>query len=346
MARRTRGYVQLEWVCPNCNTRNPGPKKSCINCGAPQPENVQFQRAVDEKLLNDEGTLKAAQAGADFICPYCGTRNTGLATVCVKCGGDLVEAKRRASGAVLQASTGPRQVVCTNCGTVNSVSRSNCSKCGSPLPRASTPSPALEAGKTEGAPKKKGSRWWVWAAVAAAVVLCVGAIMTFTVPASNLSATVSEVRWETSVPLQEIQVVHYSNEPGSPPSQAYDVSCHTESRDVCEERVVDLGNGLGEVVQDCHTESEQFCSYAVDEWKTLQTYTLEGHDYSPMYAQPSVDSGQRLGEETEDYTVFFMTTDGQKTYSPSNLSEFSQYQVGSTWTLSLNAMGGVLDVKP
>jgi hypothetical protein len=116
--------------------------------------------------------------------------------------------------------------------------------------------------------------------------------------------------------------------------------------DVCEERVVDQGNGLGEVVEDCHTVSEQYCSYTVDEWKTIQTFTLEGHDHAPVYAQPSISSGQRLGDESEDYAVIFMTEDGQKTYSPSDLSDFSQFQIGSTWTLSLNAVGSILDVNP
>jgi hypothetical protein len=170
--------------------------------------------------------------------------------------------------------------------------------------------------------------------------------MTFAMPTSTLSATVADVRWETSVPLQEIQAVQYSNESGSPPSGAYNVSCRTESRDVCEERVVDQGNGLGEVVEDCHTVSEQYCSYTVDEWKTIQTYTLEGHDHAPVYVQPNVSSGQRLGDDSEDYTVVFMTEDGQKTYSPSDLSDFSQFQIGSTWTLSLNAVGSILDVNP
>ena len=140
MAQRSRGFVQLEWVCPNCKTRNPGPKKSCINCGAPQPEDVQFERAADEQFVTAPEALAAAQAGADYICPYCGTRNSALAKVCVQCGGDLVEAKRRAAGAELQANTGPKEVKCTNCGMPNPASRSNCSKCGAALPRSgSTP---------------------------------------------------------------------------------------------------------------------------------------------------------------------------------------------------------------
>jgi DNA-directed RNA polymerase subunit RPC12/RpoP len=346
MARRTRGYVQLEWVCPNCGTRNPGPQKSCMNCGAPQPDNVQFQRATEEKLVTDEDSLKVAQAGADYICPYCGTRNTALAKVCVQCGGDLVEAKRRASGAELQAYAGPQQITCPNCGTANPASRTNCLKCGSPLPRQSAaPAVSSSAGSGTAAPIKR-SRRWIWAAIAVAVVVCAAAILLFAVPASTVSATVADVRWQTSVPVQELQSVHYSNESGNPPSGAYDVSCRTENKDVCQERVVDQGNGFGEVVQDCHTESQQYCSYTVDEWKTVQTYSLEGHDLRPQYAQPSVSSGQRAGEQDADFTVYFQTADGQKSYSPPDLSEFSQFRVGSTWTLSVNAVGAILDVKP
>lgn len=346
MARRTRGFVALEWVCPNCNTRNPGPIKSCRNCGAPQPENVQFERAADEKLVADEQSLEAAAAGADYICPYCGTRNTALAKVCVQCGGDLVEARRRAAGNELQANTGPRTVTCTNCGTVNPAGGANCSKCGAPLPRAgsalqttaqATPAQAAAAGKP---------RWWVWAAIGAALVVCVGAIMLLAVPSATMTATVADVRWETSVPVQEMRTVHHSNESGSPPSAAYDVSCHKEEREVCQDRVIDQGNGFGQVVQDCHTESTQYCSYSVDEWQTIQTYTLDGHDLNPAFAQPGLAAGQRTGDPREDYSVVFNTDGGPRTYSPSDFSEFSQFQIGSTWTLSLNAVGGVLDVKP
>ena len=106
--RRTVGYVKLEWTCPNCNTRNPGPQKTCVNCGAPQPDNVQFERAADEQLVAD-AALRAARAGADFICPYCGTRNKGDARVCVQCGGDLAEARRRVAGEELQPNIGQRR---------------------------------------------------------------------------------------------------------------------------------------------------------------------------------------------------------------------------------------------
>lgn len=36
MARKSKGFVELEWSCPNCETRNRGSEKTCANCGAPQ----------------------------------------------------------------------------------------------------------------------------------------------------------------------------------------------------------------------------------------------------------------------------------------------------------------------
>ena len=86
-----RKFIELEWVCPNCDSRNKGSKKTCENCGASQPDNVKFQRAADEKIVTDEKAVEAAKAGADIHCGFCGTRNPGNAVTCSQCGGDLKE---------------------------------------------------------------------------------------------------------------------------------------------------------------------------------------------------------------------------------------------------------------
>ena len=64
--RRTLGYVQNEWTCPNCSTRNKGGMKTCENCGAPQPENVQFELPSEKKFVTDEKSIKAAKAGSRY----------------------------------------------------------------------------------------------------------------------------------------------------------------------------------------------------------------------------------------------------------------------------------------
>ena len=139
----------------------------------------------------------------------------------------------------------------------------------------------------------------------------------------------------------------YNNEPGSPPSDAYNVSCYDDSHDVCEQRTIDKGNGYSEVVEECHTETQQYCSYTVDQWTTIQTYTLDGDDLRPLYQSPNISSGQRLGNESEDLTVTFATDAGeQKIYSPDSVSEFQQFAIGSTWTLRMNAVGSLVSVEP
>jgi ribosomal protein L40E len=346
MKRRTVGYIELEWMCPNCGTRNRGRVKSCTNCGAPQPENVQFERPVEETPLADAEARREAAAGADIHCPFCGTRNPGTAVTCSKCGGDLVEGRRRAAGREMApAPIAPKLLTCTNCGTENPASNATCVKCGAPLPRlAPLAGPAVaSAAGTQVAPKMANTRLLVGIAAGLALACAAAAFFLF-VPTSSVPATVSDVYWQTSVPLQEMQTVAYVNERGSPPSDAFDVSCRTDSQEVCEQKTIDRGNGLAEVVEECRTETEQYCSYRREEWRTVQTYTEEGHDFSVLYAQPSLAFDQRLGDESVDYSVLFITEDGTKSYSPNDYEEFVQFDIGSTWTLRLNAVGGVMSV--
>ncbi len=359
MARkRTLGYVQNEWVCPNCSTRNKGGEKTCENCGAPQPENVQFELPAEQKFVTDEKQKQAAQAGADIHCGFCGTRNPANAETCSQCGGDLKEGMARAAGQVMEKPTArPKIVKCDNCGIENASSNAVCSNCGSPLPKIAPAQPVFNApqarsGISPAAPAtgKKSTRspWLIAAAVLGCLALvCVGALMLFVFPTSSVQATVTDVYWQTNVPVQEVQPVNYSNERGSPPSDAYNVSCYDDSQEVCEQRTIDRGNGYSEVVEECHTETEQYCSYTVDEWTTIQTYTLEGNDLRPVYENPSIASDQRLGNESETLTVYFLTEDGnQETYTPNSISEFQQFTPGSTWTLNLNLAGGVVGVEP
>ena len=360
--RRTLGYVQNEWTCPNCSTRNKGGEKTCANCGAPQPEDVQFELGPEKNFVTDEDQLKAAQGGADIHCGFCGTRNPATAETCSQCGGDLKEGKAREAGRIMQtppAAQQPKTIVCKNCGTENPGSNSACSNCGSPLPRAAQPvpaqapafPPAAKGGIAPAAPitgKKTNTKrnlFILGGILACLAVVCVAVITLFVLPTSSVQGTVTDIHWQTNVPVQEVRAVDYNNEQGSPPSGAYDVSCHDESRDVCEQRTIDKGNGYSEVVEDCHTETQQYCSYTVDEWQTIQTYTLEGNNLHPIYDDPNLASDQRIGDTNEELTVTFSTNKGDKTYSPGTITEFQQFDIGTTWTLKMNLVGGVVGVE-
>ena len=346
--KESKGFIELEWTCPNCNSRNKGSTKTCDTCGAPQPANVKFERAGDEKLVTDEKAVSAAKAGADIHCGFCGTRNPATATNCSQCGGELKEGKTREAGQVMQAApAAPKVINCKNCGAENPGSERKCKQCGAPLPRANEPISAQASADVTPAIKMqpKKPNWLLFGGIGAFLLICCAAILfLFVFPSKSVQGTVADVQWQTSVPVQEVQAVNYSNERGDPPSDAYNLSCHTESQEVCEEKTIDKGNGFAEVVKECHTETEQYCDYTVDEWTTIQTYTLNGSDLNPVYDSPSIASGQRMGTASEIFTVYFDTNTGQLTYSPGSLSDFQQFQIGSVWTIKLNAVGGILSV--
>lgn len=349
--RRTLGYIQNEWTCPNCGTRNKGGSKTCENCGAPQPENVQFELPSEQKFVADEDQIRAAQAGADIHCPFCGTRNPATAKTCSQCGGDISQGKAREAGRVMQAPPPqPSLVKCANCGTENPGSNAVCSNCGSPLPKAvpaqaAAPPPAARI--PQGTPAAKKTNWMLIGGILGVLVLCcIAAVVMFLLPTKSVEATVVDVHWETSVPVQEIRAVDYTNQRGSPPSDAYNISCRDDSREVCEQRTVDRGNGFSEVIEECRTETDRYCSYTMDEWTTIQTYTLDGNDLRPVYDSPNISNGQRLGNESEELTVTFSTEEGErKTYSPGTVSEYQQFVPGSTWTLRMNTVGGIVGVE-
>jgi ribosomal protein L40E len=351
MARKSEGFIELEWTCPNCNTRNKGSEKTCVNCGAPQPEDVQFEAPAEKVFVSEDKASELKGRGADIHCGFCGTRNPSTAKTCSQCGADLKEGVARQAGREIDMPAGKLEpVTCTNCGTENPGTNINCRQCGAPLPRPARPAPAMPASTmvVDAAAKSavKKPNWLLLGGIGAALAICcVAILMLFVFPSSSVKATVADVYWQTSVPVQEIRPVDYNSERGNPPSDAYNVSCHDESREVCEEKTIDRGDGYAEVVQDCHTESERYCDYTVDEWTTIQTLTLDGHDLNPFYEQPNLSSDQRLGNGSADYTVYFESEKGEITYSPGDLGEFQQFQPGSTWTLKLNAVGGVVSVE-
>jgi ribosomal protein L40E len=347
--RRTVGYVENEWTCPNCHSRNKGSVKTCENCGAPQPENVQFELGAEQKMVTDAEKVKAAQAGADIHCGYCGARNPANAETCSQCGGDLKEGKAREAGRIMQAPAGAQVIRCKNCGTENPGSNSVCSNCGSPLPRAAqavVAPPVTKGGLTPAAPltgKKTNTKrnlFLLGGIFTCLAVACITIIILFLVPTSTVDGTVTSVHWQTNVPVQEIKEVQYTDRQGSPPSGAKDISCYT--KESCTQETVDRGNGFSEVVETCT--DTQYCSYTVDEWTTVQNYTKEGNNLQPVYENPNLASDQRLGNKTEELTVIFSTDDGNKTYKPGTVTEFQQYNIGSTWSLKLNLVGGVVSV--
>ena len=175
MTRETLGYVRLEWTCRRCGGKNPGPEKLCIHCGASIDEQDQFELPETQEFITDAEELKKAAAGPDIHCPYCETRNPAGSTVCKQCGGSLAEGQVRDSGHVVGAPPKPQV--------------------------APRPAPRPVASKAKGLP------WYLFAGLAALLlVCCVGAYLLFR-PSEDINAVVRDVSWERTISIEALQPV-------------------------------------------------------------------------------------------------------------------------------------------
>ncbi len=358
MAKETVGYVHLEWTCPACGGRNEGSAAKCANCGAPQPEDVEFQQAAQEELITDEALIARAKKGPDVHCPFCGTRNPAGATQCKQCMADLSEAALREHGKVLGAHRDKAvpDVACPYCQGMNAATARKCAHCGASLDRPET----AAAPKAAPAPvRRSGGVNPVFIAIGALVLIAMCVFLLLTMRTEEMVGRVESVEWTRTVHIEGLVPVERADWLDQIPAGAQVGNCRQELRGTQDQpgpnayRVcgtpytVDTGTGLGEVVQDCIFEVyADMCEYTTQEWQVVDEESVSGRDFSPRWPQPRLASNQRLGGQEESYEVRFNVDGDRFTYRPSEPSEFGQYQTGSQWVLEVNTFNAVVSVNP
>lgn len=366
MTQKTVGYVELEWMCTYCDTRNPGTHKKCASCGAMMGEADQFEAPVQQELITDEAKLARAKRGRpDIHCPYCGTRNPAEAEKCKHCGGDLAEAVAREKGRVVGAyRDGPvPDVPCPYCGTPNPANAVKCKKCGGVLQKpAETPPAKTPLAEPAAAPKPR-SRIPVLAIGAVVVLLSICAVAYFALGlrTTDTPAIVQSVMWERSIEIMEERPTTYEDWEDQIPTGALIGSCSKEYRrtqsepapgaeEVCgTPYTVDQGDGTGKVVQDCEYRIyDNKCEYTANEWTVVDKAVAQGHDLNPQWPNVSLWSDQREGGRAEEYVVTFRADDREETYTyyVDSADEFSRFDMGSYWTLKVTALGDVTGAEP
>ncbi len=357
MTKKTVGYVRLEWTCPNCGSRNPGPHKTCGACGAPQPDDVEFEQAAQEELVTDKEEVKRAKAGPDVHCAFCGARNPADAKICTQCGADLTEGEARISGRVVGAYRDKPvpQVPCPSCGSHNPATAHECSQCGASM---AGPRPEPEPRRPR-VPAKRGGCGPVVYIIGAAVILLVILGVFLTRPSSDINAIVEDVSWTRSIAIEGLAPVTYENWLDEIPSDALVGACnqkvhHTQDQpapnasEVCgTPYTVDTGSGYGEVVQDCQYQVyADWCEYQVQEWQRVDVVSLSGNDLNPRWPVPQLGESQREGGGEERYEIVFDADGGRYSYTTGSPGEFAQFQPGSRWTLKVNKLNAVVSVEP
>ncbi len=357
MARKTIGFVKLEWTCPNCGSKNPGPQKTCLTCGGPQPVETAFTPGSGQPLIQGEEAEKIAAQAADIHCPFCGTRNPSGAAVCSQCGGDLKGGAARPAGQVLGAySPEPApEVTCPNCGQPNPAAATHCRNCGASLPAAVSESAAPSAARF------KLSPWMIIAGVVVLIGLLIGclAMSGLFAKSEQVVGTVQDVAWQTVVLVEAYQPVERGGWKDEIPAGVELDACEYRyaytsdqpepvSTEVCgTPYTVDQGTGFGEVVQDCtYQVYAEYCTYTTSEWVVVDRAVLQGSDLSPRLAQPQLAENQRLGQASQEYTITFATDQGVFTYTTGDPDVFYQAAVGSQWNLTIGGAGRVIAAEP
>lgn len=358
MAKESLGYVELEWTCPFCGTRNPGRAKICKQCGAPQPKDVQFEQAAEDKIINDQSILESAGVGPDIHCPFCGTRNPGNATTCARCGGDLSEAEKRESGKIIGAhqSAPAAPVVCTYCGTENPGTNVKCSNCGAPLGKAARPS--SEPASTS--PAKPNPVLLILGGLM--LLLICGAATFFIIQGTRTEAKVgrvSDVNWKRTIIVMGLIPVSRNAWADQIPSGANVNYCRQQQRGrspfptensqrVCgTPYLIDQGSGLAEMVQDCeYIVYDDYCEYTTIEFGPIGAFEERGSNTNAFWPETRLNEGEQLGERQEVYQVRFSVDGRTYTYQTRDYNQFTQFVPGSEWEIEVNGFGDIVSIQP
>jgi ribosomal protein L40E len=360
MAQKELGYVELEWVCPVCKTRNPGTQTTCSGCGSAQPADVQFETPAAAEIVEEEAKVERAKAGADIHCAFCGARNPATAKRCHQCGADLTEGKARQTGGVVGAyvaATGAT-VKCTSCGMENPASARQCTRCGAPLGKEPA-APAAAPVATPAAAGGMGRGAWIFIAIAVLVIIGLIWLVFSMFQTSDTIGTAVDARWERSIAIMGMIPVSDSGWRDQAPNEAANLSCSPRVRstsdspqpgaqEVCgTPYTVDTGTGMGQVVQDCVYEiTDDYCTYTVLRWGVINTVVQRGSGLTARWPSANLNTGQEMGQRNERYECIVTADDREYSFALRNVEEWEACQPGSRWRLSVNSLGSVLEAEP
>ena len=357
MAEKELGFVELEWTCPSCSTRNPGSVQKCVQCGASMPPDAKFEQAAEEQIISETEKIAAAQAGPDIYCAYCGTRNVATAKVCKQCAAPLAEGTAREVAGViggLRDKPAPPQM-CPSCGTENQGTALKCVDCGAPLGKA-VPAPAspLPAPAPAGRP---GGLGFLPLILLGAVIL----LVVFFAIGRRSSATIGQVAdygWRRTIAIQALAPVVREGWLEQLPAGVDVVECKKQiyqvvdqpvpgAREICgTPYVVDTGTGFGKVKQDCQYQVfADYCQYRTMAWVVAPPLILEGRDFEPRWPAANLAENQRAGGQSEEYFIVFRANDREYTYTTRNVDEYLRLAQGGQWNLTINGFGQITGIS-
>src|SRR4051812_5596642 len=344
------------WDCPACGRKgNRGPEKFCGGCGRPRGPDVKFYLPDDAPEVTDAEALRRAEAGADWICPYCAADNPVSNSFCSGCGAPRDGAKTR-------------EVV------------------EHPLNETPAAAPQPLAAPAQGG----RSRWKKGCGLGCLGLLAIVALLIFLGRPKSTTLTVTGHHWVRSIAVEVQKPVTEQAWDGEVPSGArilgssrevhhvdhIQTGTRTRTRTVTErvrtgtERVKtgtrDLGNGyFQDVYEDrpvyqnrSHEETYQEpvyrdqpvysrrIRYEIERWVRDRQAKAEGRDLSPAWPVTGLGSKQRESGRQEFYEVFFKDSDGKPAhYLAPNEQAWRRFEEGRGYKGKVKSDGEVVEVK-
>jgi len=353
MPQETVGFVNLEWTCKRCGSKNPGTTKICSSCGNVMSETDKFELPAQQELIKDEAVIAKAERGPDMSCKYCGARNAADATNCSQCSADLTQATARQSGEVLGAFSDEKKpdVKCPYCGELNPATALKCSKCAGTLRVATRP---VDQAKTAPPAPARANRVPMFIGIGVAIVAVIVCGLLF-FRTTDTSAAVRGVQWQRAIEIMEERPAQHATWRDQIPSGATAGACELKVRSTQDQPApnsekicgtpytIDTGTGAGKVVQDCQYQvKDEWCGYGLVEWTVVDSVVAKGADANPDWPVVNLRVDQREGNRQEAYVVLFSSDGKEYQMSVDDASELVKYVVGSRWKLKVNALGGVV----
>lgn len=355
------------WDCPACGTKGiPGDAYRCPNCSRTRAADTKFYLPEQIKEVTDAAGIAAAQAGADWLCDFCGNLNTATHDRCTQCGAGRGERQRETREYAQEAI--PRSAAAVADDHLNPAA----------MPVAAPP-------KVQ--PKRRA---WILPVVVAALLACIGLGLYLFLPREAI-ATVSGKGWERSLRVETYGPRQDQAWADAVPAGARDQRCQqavrsyrqvltgmtTEQQRQCQNvqvgteeyecGVVDLGNGRFEqkmctrpvYEEQCEWVSVQvpiyvqepvydnYCTYTIDRWEYARTETASGRDTEPYWPAVETTATQReqSGGRSESYTLYIVDAKEKTWEYKTDLATWQQFSRGQKCTLKFNALNQIIAVE-
>jgi hypothetical protein len=259
---------------------NRGRDLACAGCGATRDEDVTFFLEDEAPEVTDEALLRAARAGADWLCAHCGSSNRPVAPRCATCGAE------RGDSAAREVHERPL--------------------------RPEAPPPAAAA---RPAPRPSRRLLPILLPLGLAVL---GGIAWLALRITEVPVTVAGFEWERTIEIESLRTVRESAWADEVPSDVRTLSRERAVRrheqvQVGTQRVKtgvrDLGNGFFEDVYEERPVYEQRPVYAVrvdyevERWRPERRAEARGSDRSPRWPGVRLGRNEREARRSERLLV-------------------------------------------